>query len=106
MQQSVSTAKMFFFIHLRLFKSISFLVFFFLSAFSFPFFEHANTLEKEKFWEKTFGLVCFFSMWMQGFFFLFLFFFVEDGFDLVVGWLVGWMVGWLAGWLVGWLAGR
>lgn len=35
-----------------------------------------------------------------GFLFSFSLFFVEDGFDLVVGWLVGWMVGWLAGWLV------
>lgn len=39
-------------------------------------------------------------------FFLFFFsFFVEDGFDLVVGWLVGWVVGWLAGCLVVWLVG-
>lgn len=36
------------------------------------------------------------------FFFLF-FFFVEDGFDLVVGWLAGWLIGWLVGWLIGWL---
>lgn len=41
---------------------------------------------------------------MECFFFLFSSF-VEDGFDLVVGWLAGWLVGWLAGWLVGWLAG-
>lgn len=41
---------------------------------------------------------------MQGFPFFFLFFFfVEDGFDLVVGWLAGWLVGWLIGWLVDWL---
>lgn len=55
------------------------------------------------------GLVCFISMWMECFLFSFFFFFVEDGFDLVIGWLgdwmVGWLVGWLAGWLFGWLVG-
>lgn len=40
-------------------------------------------------------------MWNGGFSFFFLFSFVEDGFDLVVGWLAGWLVGWLIGWLVG-----
>lgn len=47
--------------------------------------------------------------WSVSFFLFSFFFFVEDGFDLVVGWLgdwmVGWLVGWLAGWLFGWLVG-
>lgn len=32
-------------------------------------------------------------MWNGVFLFSFFFFFVEDGFDLVVGWLAGWLVG-------------
>lgn len=43
-------------------------------------------------------------MWNGVFLFAFCFF-VEDGFDLVVGWLAGWMVGWMVGWLAGWLVG-
>lgn len=93
---------MFFSIYLRLSSAILF-VLSFLMNFFFRFVGAQVAWKKKSFGKR--GLVFAFLPcgWSVSFFLFF--FFVEDGFDLVVGWLAGWMVGWLAGWLVGWLIG-